>query len=419
MRARDRWGQALIVVALLAEASPKASSRSADTIESPRLASVATELRAGSSTALDAFWCESEGRTPLVEAIPGDDSLRRVTFLYRGGDDLAGIILIGPLPPEIRQKPLTRLPGSDIWFLTTQLPRGARFAYAFARSGRKLHDPLNPRPLTLDSESIAEMDDAPPQPWIAPKPDVPHGDVRQVQVADTRMKAGRTVTVYTPARGTDVSRQTLLILFDAADYLNRVPLPTLLDNLIAAGRVEPIVAVLVHNESQAGRTRDLSCSDDFAAFLAVDLVPWARRTFGLPTDPHRTIIGGSSLGGVAAACAALRFPDVFGNVLSQSGAFWYYRGWPGAARNPGDDGFVSRQYRSSPKVPVRFYLEAGLFETDSGESILLETRTLKQVLTEKGYELTYSEFAGGHDFVAWRGSLGDGLVALAGRAVRH
>ena len=106
---------------------------------------------------------------------------------------------------------------------------------------------------------------------------------------------------------------------------------------------------------------------------------------------------------------------MFGNVLSQSGAFWYYRGWPGAARGEGEDGYVIRQYGSSPRVPVRFYLEAGLFETDSGVSILLETRRLKQVLADKGYEVTYSEFAGGHDFAAWRGSLADGLIALAGR----
>lgn len=411
------YGLALVIVALLrAEGSSQASRQTADTIESPRLARLAAALGAGSTTSLEEFWRECAGRTPLVEAIPGDDAARRVTFVYRGAEDPAGIILIGPLPPDVRQKPLTRLPGTDVWFLTTRLPKAARFAYAFARSGRKLHDPLNPRPLTLDSESIAEMDDAPPQPWIAPRPDVPHGEVVQVHITDSRGKVERRLTVYTPPRRAKASKPPgLLILFDAWDYLNRASLPALLDNLIAAERVDPLVAVLVHNESQAGRTRDLSCSDDFAAFLAADLVPWAHRTHGTVGDPRRTIIAGSSLGGVAAACAALRFPNVFGNVLSQSGAFWYYRGWPGAARGEGDDGHVIRQYGASPKVPVRFYLEAGLFETDSGLSILLETRRLKQVLADKGYDVTYSEFAGGHDFAAWRGSLADGLIALAGR----
>ena len=77
--------------------------------------------------------------------------------------------------------------------------------------------------------------------------------------------------------------------------------------------------------------------------------------------------------------------------------------------------YVTQLVASTPKVPVRFYLEAGLFETDRGMSILLENQKLRQALTAKSYEVTYSEFAGGHDFVAWRGSLADGLLALAGR----
>jgi enterochelin esterase-like enzyme len=35
------------------------------------------------------------------------------------------------------------------------------------------------------------------------------------------------------------------------------------------------------------------------------------------------------------------------------------------------------------------------------------------VLRAKGYEVQYREFAGGHDYLTWRGSLADGLLALA------
>ncbi|HEV8369349.1 MAG TPA: hypothetical protein VGQ39_15445 [Pyrinomonadaceae bacterium] len=46
---------------------------------------------------------------------------------------------------------------------------------------------------------------------------------------------------------------------------------------------------------------------------------------------------------------------------------------------------------------------------------LSENRRLRNVLKVKGYWVAYSEFAGGHEYLNWRGSLADGLIALAGR----
>jgi enterochelin esterase family protein len=38
------------------------------------------------------------------------------------------------------------------------------------------------------------------------------------------------------------------------------------------------------------------------------------------------------------------------------------------------------------------------------------------VLIAKGYELHYSEVAGGHEPLSWRGGLADGLIELFGRS---
>jgi enterochelin esterase family protein len=35
------------------------------------------------------------------------------------------------------------------------------------------------------------------------------------------------------------------------------------------------------------------------------------------------------------------------------------------------------------------------------------------VLTAKGCDVAYSEYAGGHDYVCWRSSLAEGLLELA------
>lgn len=40
-------------------------------------------------------------------------------------------------------------------------------------------------------------------------------------------------------------------------------------------------------------------------------------------DPAQTIVGGGSYGGLAATFAAFQHPELFGNVLSMSGSYWW------------------------------------------------------------------------------------------------
>ena len=60
-----------------------------------------------------------------------------------------------------------------------------------------------------------------------------------------------------------------------------------------------------------------------------------------------------------------------------------------------------------------------MFEVDttgSGGAILEPTRHFRDVLLAKGYPVTYQQFVGGHDYLSWRGTLADGLIALLGRS---
>jgi enterochelin esterase family protein len=41
-------------------------------------------------------------------------------------------------------------------------------------------------------------------------------------------------------------------------------------------------------------------------------------------------------------------------------------------------------------------------------------RHTRDLLLTKGYSVNYHEYTGGYDYVCWRGSLADGLIALAG-----
>lgn len=298
-------------------------------------------------------------------------------------------------------------------------------------------DPLNPKRWMLDPDnpdlpeyqgfSIVEMPDAPAQPWVAQRPDVSSGTIEKHRFQSALLKNEREIAFYLPpGYSKNAMPYGLVVLFDESAYLNDrrhiVPTPTILNNLIAENRIPPVVAIFISNPPGDTRSRELPCNPDFADFLNFELLPWARRLYDFTADPRYTVVGGSSYGGLAAAYAALRHPETFGNVLSQSGSYWWT---PPRSSNPADfdpdaePNWMATQFIKSPRLPLRFYMDAGTDEIDlsgHGGSILVPNRHLRDVLLAKGYEVHYREFVGGHDYLSWRGTLADGLILLIGAA---
>ncbi|WP_419341080.1 enterochelin esterase [Achromobacter sp. PD1] len=407
------------------ERLPLAEQRaSAPAFDSPRLAALAATLAAGGTT--DAFWDEVAQRgTPLVEAV--DTRHDRVTFLWRGAE--RNVRLFGG--PSSDHAQLARLGNSDVWHASFVVPRSTRLSYRLAPDVPELPgsgmarrrailataqaDPHNPKAYPVrgidayQTYSMLELADAPPQPWVEPRADVRQGTVETKELRSDLMRNTRKIHLYRPAGWQPGAADNhVLVLFDAGAYLGRVPTPTILDNMIAAGVIPPTAALLVDNPTAESRSQELPPNPDFADFLAKELMPWARKQ-GISAPAARTVIGGSSYGGLASAYAALRHPEVFGNVLSQSGSYW----WSPAGE---EDQWLTRQFVAVRKLPVRFFLGAGLFESGrGGQPGILETnRHLRDVLRAKGYLVTHREVAGGHDYLVWRGTLSDGLLDLIG-----
>jgi enterochelin esterase-like enzyme len=243
------------------------------------------------------------------------------------------------------------------------------------------------------------------------------GRVAEYSISSSTYGRSRRLWVYTPPgySAEDTTRNDLVVAFDGDEYRADIPLPSILDSLLAAKAIAPTVAVLVDNASGAARLDDLANHEQFVTFVCDEVIPWVRDRWHVTQDPHRTIITGSSAGGLAAAFLGLRRPGLFGNVLSQSGAFW--RGAEGSNEAPFE--WLTSQYASGPKRDVRFFLDVGSAETrgalnGTAPSILEANRHLRDVLREKGHEVTYTEVPGGeHRPESWRQRLPAGLVLLS------
>jgi len=104
---------------------------------------------------------------------------------------------------------------------------------------------------------------------------------------------------------------------------------------------------------------------------------------------------------------AMQHPELFDNLLSQSGAFW-------SGNKDVKWELMSLRYEASPRLPIRFFLEAGVLEdvSEDGPTLLQANRNLVAILRRKGYSLTYVEIGGTHEPVHWRNAFAIGLMSL-------
>jgi enterochelin esterase-like enzyme len=244
----------------------------------------------------------------------------------------------------------------------------------------------------------------------------PVGETTELTIPSTSYPKGRHAWVYTPP-GYPKSCQgecNLIVVFDGALYLGAMPLAEVLDSLIGMRRTHPAVAVMIDNGGPPDRITDLANSHRFAAFVADEMLPWVRERYTVTRAPARTIVAGSSAGGLGAAYLAMKYPALFGNVLSQSGAFW--RGNEGSNEPPYE--WLTQQFAATSKLNVRFFIDVGSRETvgalgGAAPSLLDANRRLFAVLKAKGYQIDYFEVPNGqHSPDTWRGRLPLGIAAL-------
>ena len=182
-----------------------------------------------------------------------------------------------------------------------------------------------------------------------------------------------------------------LVFLDGEHYVERVDAPAIVP--------DGVTAVYLSFGDPEQRRVDLCCNDAFADYLALELVPWLQATIG---PRAQLTLCGLSLSGLAAIHAALRHPDVFDRVISQSPSAWW------------NDEWLFGNLPSGPGLDAR--VSVGAHETaehvDHGHPDLFQVtsqvdscRNLVAGLRRQGHGVDYVEFEGGHDAESWRDDL--------------
>ncbi|MBZ4415468.1 alpha/beta hydrolase-fold protein [Myxococcus sp. RHSTA-1-4] len=344
---------------------------------------------------MDAKTLEARARSEGTPVINGDTA----TFVWRGRGPVS---LVGDFQ-DWRGKPLPlKRVGPGLWARSLTLPRDAYVEYALIDArGRRVKDAFNPRQSDNGfggfNPCFYMPEGGPPDVLLRPRGS-PRGRVTRhmLETADMAVGGRRAVSLYAPPVRGPVP---LVVVLDGDDYLRRVKLPEVVESLVARGQMRPVALAMLSNGREA-RSVEYTCSEYTVDLLLRRVLPLAREHLSLVDErrePGAHAVLGSSFGGLMALFTGLRAPEVFGRVLSQSGAFAV----------DGRDFVVFDLARQTPRRPLEVWMDCGRFE------VLLEgNQRMAPLLESSGHRVEYREYNGGHNYPAWRDDAWRGMQWL-------
>lgn len=243
---------------------------------------------------------------------------------------------------------------------------------------------------------------------------VPHGDVRSVTLTSRALGMERQMFVYTPP-GYAESGPALPVLYlyhgfgdTAESWIVQGRAPQILDNLLAEGRIAPMIVAVPDTEADipqaipehfppASRRETFYARNAAAADreLMEDLIPYMTRRYNAREGAAGRAVAGLSQGGYQALVSGLGHLGAFGWIGDFSGVSTETVPHDGIARALARPEAVNRALRG-------FTVTVGTEDAVTGADIA----GLKRILDARRIVHDYIEYPGlGHEMAVWRPSL--------------
>jgi enterochelin esterase-like enzyme len=248
--------------------------------------------------------------------------------------------------------------------------------------------------------------------------DVPHGDIRSKRYFSKVTSSWRRLYVYTPPGYDNDTNKKYPVLYiqhgggeDETGWAVQGRTDIILDNLIAAGKAQPMLVVIANgNVSSPGGARgggggySSAGMAGFADELLTNIVPFIERTYRVQADAKHRALAGLSMGGGQAFYVGLGHKDKFGSVgVFSTGLFG------------GISTAAARPFNAEEQIPgiltnaASFNDSLKVFFISVGEQDPRLESTKKAVADFKahGLNVEFASFPGGHEWQVWRKSLHD------------
>lgn len=330
-----------------------------------------------------------------------------------------------------------RIGQTDLWIAYTELPEASRAEYKILLNNKDwVVDSANPNTTFNGMTGVNNVVSLPGfsvTDESKKRDDVAQGALTGEISLDSQA-LGYTVNyqVYTPAGYENLDSLPVLYVLDGNDFVDERmgALPIILDNMIADGRIQPVIAVFV-DAREPGNPQNNRREDEFlvhpvehARFIADELVPEIDRTYRTDPLPDSRVIAGVSYGGLSAYYIAALRSEVFGKLAAFSPSLWVldspqYLTKPEQVQGsttmlPAVSGEAiacgENTGYTCPRLPIKIFLTVGLEGWDVGDF-----SQLVSMMKQQGYPVEFHQVREGHTWDQWRGLSDEMLTYFFGK----
>lgn len=317
-----------------------------------------------------------------------------VHFVYNG--DVRDLVITGDMFDQNVDETMNRVEGTDFYYYSARFKPDANFGYQFIRNfEERISDPLNPD--TIGNFNGTESQLAMPG-WKKPahlKTAKKQGTLVDASFESSIMEDTRQVRVYLPHGYETGSRKyPVAYVHFGRMAIDFGKMPNTLDNLIADGKMEPIIAVFMLPTRTRFQEYARQQKEKHVQMIVEELVPFIDKNYRTNTQASQRLIMGGDEGGYSSLYTTFKHPGIFYMVAGQSSHLMSAEGQE-----------LRGMVENMPTQPLKLHLEWGSYDYRSesgGYNWQQSNREFIELLKKKGYQPVTAEVNSGFGWTSWR-----------------
>ena len=303
---------------------------------------------------------------------------------------------------------------AGVWSATSKKMDPDIYTYSYIVDSLSIVDPSNPLMRSSyggTGQSLITVPGTPAEKWELQN--VPHGSVTREVYKSSIINDTRDFYVYTPPGYDPKENKEYPVLYllhgmgdDARGWIQTGAADVIMDNLVAEGKVMPMILVTTLGYGVAGTIASPKSFDQFTKSLTDEIIPFVEKKYRASASATNRAIAGLSMGGAQAALAGLNHPELFKWVGTFSSAFVMY-GISGFGTGSKVSSLDSIYNKTFPSLDESINKQINLLWISCGKSdfLLGNNHDFMKWLSSKKINFQSKEPPGAHSWMVWRRNL--------------